>query len=117
MDWDSSEITRLTDNTVSDQHPVFSPDGVRIAFNSIAAGRQDFDLFVMRADGSDVRRTTSGSDHDEYASWSPDGTKLVFACGNASLYVINADGSGRRPLVSPGFWTAGPSWQPADARE
>ncbi|MGH7711868.1 MAG: TolB family protein, partial [Gemmatimonadaceae bacterium] len=48
-------------------------------------------------------------------SWSPDGRQLVFESrrhGAASLYIINADGSGERRLT----WTLGddthPAWSP-----
>ncbi|MBU0595685.1 hypothetical protein KJ567_03265 [Candidatus Bipolaricaulota bacterium] len=114
MNADGSEITQLTNNDISDQHPILSPDGTLIAFNSSAPGRQDFDLYIMNADGTDVRRITTATDHDEYPSWSSDGQQLVYAYGNAAIYVINIDGTGERRLTPSRFWTAGPAWQPAE---
>jgi len=112
MNADGSGATQLTANSISDQHPVLSPDGQWIAYNSTVQGKQDFDLFIMAADGTNAHRVTTASEHDEYASWSPDGQQLVYAYGNAALYVINIDGTGNRRLTPAAFWTAGPAWQP-----
>jgi Tol biopolymer transport system component len=44
------------------------------------------------------------SDGGDYPSWSPDGTKIVFTRtqpGDGGLWVMNADGSGKRRLTKP----------------
>ena len=41
---------RLTNHPASDQVPVFSPDGTRIAFQSARDGNQE--IYIMTADGS-----------------------------------------------------------------
>ena len=79
--------------------PVWSPDGSRIAF----LGHHD-QLFVMNADGTHRRLVTRGAGLFRAAdrpTWSPDGRKLVFAVdfGDVhALYIVNADGTGLRPL-------------------
>jgi Tol biopolymer transport system component len=67
----------------------------------------DFDepagpLAVVRADGSGFRRLTSRSVLE--ARWSPDGRRIAFIDGDnavpmSSVWVMNADGRGRRQLV------------------
>jgi Tol biopolymer transport system component len=47
---------RLTDNSVSDFHPSWSPDGKRILFSSDRDGLQE--IYVMMADGSRQTRLT-----------------------------------------------------------
>ena len=63
----------------------------------------NWDIFVMNADGSDVRNLTNTRDvHEMYPQASPDGTKICFLAdvekdGNTirSVYYMNSDGSGR----------------------
>lgn len=58
---DSTDLTRLTDNTVGDRWPYWLPDG-RIVFISNRAGPDDLtnsdasEYYVMNADGSGVER-------------------------------------------------------------
>jgi Tol biopolymer transport system component len=58
------------------------------------------------------------------AAWSPDGSEIVFTRyttvrihgkpkSSGDLYVINADGSGLRPLVRGPASTYEADWQPA----
>ena len=95
--------------------PVFSPDGTRMAFWSPAADGS-LDLHVADADGWHAVRVNADlaidPDTPWQPSWSPDGRQLVFPSGDR-LYVVQADGSGVRPLV-PGAALAAltPRWSP-----
>lgn len=56
VNMDGTDRHRLTNNSVNDWGPSWSPDGRRIAF---CRGLQDqYEIFVMAADGSDERRVT-----------------------------------------------------------
>ena len=57
MNADGSGVKVLTNNTIEDLNPSWSPDGKRIAFASQRVGAQ-FDIYVMSADGSRERRVT-----------------------------------------------------------
>jgi WD40 repeat protein/acetyl esterase/lipase len=71
----------------SDSRPVWSPDGLHIAFQSEYGGERA--VWVMRADGSDLRRIAAGAE----AGWSPDGSRLAFEAGDGRLASIRLDGS------------------------
>jgi Tol biopolymer transport system component len=74
----------------------------------------------MKPDGSDQRRLTSGAGEEHFPAWSPDGRQIAFiGFGQRSqaLYVVNADGTGRRRLV--GNMVGGPfapAWSPGGQR-
>ncbi|NLG50928.1 MAG: tetratricopeptide repeat protein, partial [Chloroflexi bacterium] len=58
-------------------HPVWSPDGSRIAFVS-EQDRTD-DIWIMNADGSEQRNLTENEwEWEKHPTWSPDGSKIVF---------------------------------------
>ena len=72
MNADGSGQRRLTRNTVGDRHPVWSPDGRRIAFES------NWQVNVMNADGSGQRRLTRNGGRNFAPAWSPDGQQIAF---------------------------------------
>jgi TolB protein len=100
-----------------------SPD---LAFVSTRDG--DYAIYVMSRDGKGQRRLT---DHDVDTSspgalffqvdpaWSPDGRTIAFSSrrsGSNNLYLMNADGSGTRPLTSTNADDLHPTWSPDGTR-
>jgi Tol biopolymer transport system component len=85
--------TRLTDNAFNDWIPRWSPDGGRIAFTSNRDNDnpQNYDVWVLEADGSDPQRYIATSAWDEYSAWSPlnNGEIAISttADGNAEIHV------------------------------
>lgn len=90
-------VDQLTDDP-ADTEPVFSPDGVTIAFV------RDGDLFSMRPDGTGEREITSGVEVDARPQFSVDGRTIVFersagAGAARDLYSVGAHGGGLHALA------------------
>jgi Tol biopolymer transport system component len=99
--------TRLTNNTIVDSRPVFSPDGQRIAFSrrdgptGTDPNTRADDIYVMNADGTGTPiRLTSGRASDTHANFAPDGGRIAFTSnrdGDFEIYTMDAadpDGDG-----------------------
>jgi Tol biopolymer transport system component len=112
--------------TQPDNLPGWSPDGSRIVFTR----RQDdgnYDVFTIRPDGSDLRRLTSSRAVDGHAVWSTDGRHILWNSGMygwrdeaalydntfqpyAPIFIMNADGTGKRPLTDSPWEDAMPQF-------
>lgn len=106
---DGVGLRRLTTDAAADLEPAWSPDGAQIAFTSMRGGNRN--VWIINADGTNLRRLTdalpgapnagSGGSAGDPA-WSPDGTHLVYGvteAGKTSLWIMRADGTGKRPLT------------------
>lgn len=95
----------------------FSPDGLRVAFNS---NRDDSsDIYVANVDGTNVRRLTSHPAIDTSPTWSPNGQQIAFTsdrAGQPQIYVMGADGTGLRRLTYESYCDR-PTWSPAPFNE
>jgi len=133
-------LTRLTNVSVS--APLWSPDGAKIAFESIRAldgsdarsPGPTLNIWTMRADGSSpvpLTKLTNPSVAGHNPAWSPDSSKIAFISNSAldgsgasngteNTWVMNADGSSPQPLTrltvtlqSQNFVSLSPpSWSP-----
>lgn len=116
LDLSSGKTSPLTTD-VQQRSPVFSPDGRKLAVSY----RQDdhWEIHVLNGDGSGgvrltetsylvwVQQELSGQAPYSYNNaapvWSPDGRQIAFITDRAGvweIWVMNADGSQQRPLVS-----------------
>jgi len=114
MNDDGSERRNVTRRSGQDHAPAWSPDGKRIAFASVRRGFVPA-IWVMNADGSHQRRVSKVD--GEYPAWSPDGTKLAFDRNTLGpsgwdIWVVNADGTGARPLLRSAADEKGAAWSP-----
>jgi dipeptidyl aminopeptidase/acylaminoacyl peptidase len=105
MNADGSNQTNISNNSVHDEDPDWSPDGTKIIF-----WRDDpRDIYVMNADGSGQTNISNNGRTNGGPTWSPDGTKIVVTFGS-DIYAMNADGSAQTPLTSGGG-NQFPDWQ------
>jgi Tol biopolymer transport system component len=136
-------LTKLTAFAANSLHPVWSPDGSKIAFQSqralngsdAANANSTENIWVMNADGSSpapLTKITASAGDSFTPAWSPDGSKITFASARAldgsdaantnttdNIWVMNADGSGVAPLTKVTASTAhsgSPAWSPDSSK-
>jgi Tol biopolymer transport system component len=86
----TGEPEAVVTTTREDSRGAWSPDGLRIAFNSDRAG--DMNIWVYSFSDGASKQVTSGSGGDFQANWSPEGTRLVFfssRAGNADIWLTD----------------------------
>jgi Tol biopolymer transport system component len=99
-----------------DLEPNWSPNGLRLVFmasDPVALFRID----TVRADGTHRHRLGHETVREADPVYSPDGRRIAFTRGagsSTSIWLMKADGSGRRALTSPHtpVHDYGPAWQP-----
>jgi Tol biopolymer transport system component len=95
------------------EYPAWSPDGTKLSFmGQTPEGTENYEIYLVRADGTGLRRLTDSPGPDGWPAWSPDGRRILFSsvrddctysdapdCKTTgdigpyhTLYVMNADG-------------------------
>ncbi|NJP06644.1 MAG: hypothetical protein HC837_13945 [Chloroflexaceae bacterium] len=127
MQANGTNLVNITNNPWDDWHPVWSPDGRRIAFISNRDGQNEHnDIYIMNSDGSEMRMLTNNEPGTFFNSpdWSPDGTRLAFGLGQAQagvetfdIYVMTLDGAELINLTrDPTSFNGHPTWSPDGKR-
>jgi TolB protein len=124
MNGDGSGAHNVSHQKEADWGPSWSPDGKRVLWNCQRDLTVGFQACVANPDGSALK-TIRPQAWVEYPAWSPDGTKIAFmgqeagASGddpNYDIFVMNADGSGVRPLTDAPGSDGWPAWSPDGTR-
>jgi hypothetical protein len=121
----SAQRMQLTDTDAHDGFPRWSPDGSQLAFISNRVGEDNWEIFLMNADGNNQRRLTYSDELDGIPTWSPDGTQIAFESsrdGDNEIYVLNVDealedseGALIVQLTDNDASDMHPTWRPAPA--
>jgi hypothetical protein len=108
---DLTDNDTLTEHARGERRPTWSPTGLKLAYQGVAAAASDHDIFTINAGGSGEKNLTAGGGaQDVEPAWSPAGNRIAFI-RDAALHVMNANGTGIQQLTSPGP-DATPTWAP-----
>jgi Tol biopolymer transport system component len=111
MDTDGTGTRRLTDTDQGDEMPSWSADGKRIVFSREGA------IFEIPAAGGTGHRVGHGTGNAQNPVFSPDGRRIAYdyrkpGFTNREIYVMNADGTGIRPVTNLRYVSGIPAWSP-----
>ena len=114
---DGTNLVNLTDAAGDDTRPAWSPDGSRLAYTCLRQpdGSIGFPqrICIRNADGTGFKVLSNTLASDVSPAWSRDGSQIVFVTFGAAppvLSIMNADGTGRFPIVIPS--AANPDFSP-----
>ncbi len=98
-------------------HPVWSPDGKKLIFESDVAG--NWDIWMVNRDGTGLKQISRQPSNDRFPSFSPDGGRLAYASdrdGDWEIWSVNLDGSEDRQLTHRKGLDIAPLWSPDGKR-
>jgi Tol biopolymer transport system component len=126
LDLETRQTRVLT--TGYDNLPGWSPDGKRIVFTR-KADDGNFDIYTIHPDGTGLFRATTHASSDGHAVWSADGRILWSGSEHGfrdeaalydntfqqygQIYVMNADGTGKRMVTDSKWEDSMPLYLPA----
>jgi Tol biopolymer transport system component len=117
MNPNGTGVRQLTFNTAEDFGPTLSPDGQKIAYESIGSQPSnpegDFEVYVMNTDGSGNTNLTNNLAiiNDRTPEFSPDGQRIAYVSegeqpsnpqADSEIFVMNSDGSNQKNLTNNG---------------
>lgn len=127
MNDNGRNVRQLTHSSFRDSEPTWSPDGSQIAFmrdiHSAGAGKgQQYEVFIMNADGSNLQNVTQHPASEGNVGWSPDGRHIVFSSNrneDVDIYTLELATGITTQLTDnskDGGLSAAPDWSP-DGRQ
>ena len=112
LDVKTGALTQLTDRPNADQHPDWSPDSRRIAFQSYDGGdwfESDRNINVVDVQTGAITRLTDDPGSERNPRWSPDGRRIAFT-RIGEMLSMDIDGGAVRDLSEE--VGSNPDWSP-----
>lgn len=93
VDETGKSVSNITTGSNPKSHPVWSPNGYKIAYVQAMPPNNTGDIFVCNSDGSSpVNMSNTANDNEYYPHWSPEGKRLVCTTNippSASLQLLD----------------------------
>ncbi len=106
--------TRFIASSRGEEFPQYSPDGSKIAFQSIRSGT--WEVWACDRNGENpLQLTQTEQGNSIYPRWSPDSKYIVYdsrRAGHSSVFVINAEGGRPEPIDTEDMDAEVPSFSP-----
>jgi TolB protein len=113
VNFDGSNLTKITDYRSLTLLPRWSPNGRQMTFTSYRDGNPDLYLFDL--DKRSVRKISSIRGLNLAASWSADGKKILMTLskeGNQDIYAMDLQEGKTKRLTSDDSINVSPAWSP-----
>lgn len=110
MDYDGTNIRRLTNHNALVLSPHCAAEGTKIVFSSDKVWDQDIYVLSLIPKVTE-KRLTRGLRLEQSPEWSPDGSMIAYS-SNGDIFIANADGSNPRNLTKHPSIDVSPTWSP-----
>ena len=113
INYDGSELKKISNHQSIIIAPRWSPDGNHLAFTSFKGGRPE--VYIRNATNGTEKKVASFEDLNLCGSFSPDGKKLLLTLskdGNEELYILEIDTLKLKRLTKNYFIDVSPAWSP-----
>src|SRR5262249_13194684 len=103
MNLDGSSRVQLTDNSVMEFLPHFSPDATKVLYTKFKTGSYGTTSTTVVAEvdiTTRVETELTSTGMEAQPVWSPDGSRIAYG-GGGQLWVMNADGSDPHAIGMP----------------
>lgn len=122
MNADGSEMRQLTQTAAQEDAPIFSPDGLRIAYLSRPANADKYQLFMMNSDGSGARSLTGDQTDVRTPAFAPDGKYIIYTANPKAMtithepgdqiFITTVEGGNTRQLTKNNYQNGDPVFSP-----
>ena len=113
INYDGSELKKITNHQSIIIAPRWSPDGNYLAFTSFKGGRPE--VYIRNLNNGTEKKVASFEGLNLCGSFSPDGKKLLLTLskeGNEELYILEIDTLKLKRLTKNYFIDVSPAWSP-----
>jgi len=76
--WEGRNLNNITQTASHDWTPKFSPNNEKILYTTYFPSADNYDVFIMNADGSDKQNLTNSPYYEKNPQFSPDGSFIIF---------------------------------------